>query len=96
MTVAVMAYRNAGTVLRAVGSVLGQRSGEPFEVILVAPPRDPAIHAVRLRFPQVRIVECPRPTPGSARNAAVAATNPQAQAQAENMLTGMLRQFFAG
>ncbi len=73
MTVAVMAYRNAGTVLRAVGSVLGQRSGEPFEVILVAPPRDPAIHAVRLRFPQVRIVECPRPTPGSARNAAVAA-----------------------
>ena len=30
-----------------------------------------------------------------ARNAAVAATNPQAQAQAENMLTGALRQLFA-
>ena len=31
----------------------------------------------------------------NARNAAVAATNPQAQAQAENMLTGALRQLFA-
>jgi LemA protein len=30
-----------------------------------------------------------------ARNAAVAATGPQAQAQAENMLTGALRQLFA-
>jgi glycosyltransferase involved in cell wall biosynthesis len=55
---------------RAVGSVVGQRCHEPFEVIVVTSGTDRTAAVVRERFPGVRVVELDHPAlPGEARNA---------------------------
>lgn len=55
---------------RAVRSVVEQECAEPFEVIVVTSGTDRTAEIVRQRFPQVSLVELPRPAlPGGARNA---------------------------
>jgi glycosyltransferase involved in cell wall biosynthesis len=55
---------------RAVASVVSQACPEPFEVIVVTSGTDRTAEIVRERFPEVNLVELPRPAlPGEARNA---------------------------
>jgi succinoglycan biosynthesis protein ExoA len=57
-------------IARAVSSVVGQESPWPFEVIVVTSGTDKTAEIVRREFPQVTLVELPRPAlPGEARNA---------------------------
>jgi UDP-N-acetylmuramoyl-tripeptide--D-alanyl-D-alanine ligase len=55
---------------RAVGALVAQECPEPFEIIVVTSGTDRTADIVRSRFPQVTLVELPRPAlPGEARNA---------------------------
>ncbi|HEX3834064.1 MAG TPA: glycosyltransferase, partial [Solirubrobacteraceae bacterium] len=55
---------------RAVGALVAQDCPEPFEIIVVTSGTDRTADIVRSRFPQVTLVELPRPAlPGEARNA---------------------------
>ena len=55
---------------RTVASVVNQSCPEPFEVIVVTSGTDRTAEIVRQRFPQVTLIELPRPAlPGEARNA---------------------------
>lgn len=73
MSVVVMAYRNAGTVVDAVRSVVEQVGTEQVEVIVVDSGGDGTASVVHARFPGVVVVESPhRLLPGGARNAGVA------------------------
>lgn len=66
----VISRNDEGRIERAVRSVVEQELGEPFEVIVVTSGKDSTGRIVRERFPQVRLVELPRPAlPGEARNA---------------------------
>lgn len=57
-------------IARAVASVVNQESPWPFEVIVVTSGTDRTAEIVRHEFPQVTLVELPRPAlPGEARNA---------------------------
>jgi glycosyltransferase involved in cell wall biosynthesis len=57
-------------IVRSVASVVGQESPWPFEVIVVTSGSDRTAEIVRREFPQVTLVELPRPAlPGEARNA---------------------------
>lgn len=68
---AVVISRDDGArLLRAVASVVAQESPWPFEVIVVASGERNGAALVRERFPDVTVVELPRPAlPGEARNA---------------------------
>lgn len=68
---AVVISRDDGErLLRSVESVVNQQSPWPFEVIVVASGKKNGAAAVRKRFPDVTVVELPRPAlPGEARNA---------------------------
>lgn len=55
---------------RAVGALVAQDCPVPFEIIVVTSGTDRTAEIVRSRFPQVTLVELPRPAlPGKARNA---------------------------
>lgn len=57
-------------IARTVSSVVGQDCPEPFEVIVVTSGKDRTAEIVREQFPEVTLVELPRPAlPGEARNA---------------------------
>jgi glycosyltransferase involved in cell wall biosynthesis len=57
-------------IARCVASVVAQESPWPFEVIVVTSGRDGTADIVRRDFPDVTLVELPRPAlPGEARNA---------------------------
>jgi glycosyltransferase involved in cell wall biosynthesis len=57
-------------IARTVSSVVNQRCPEPFEVIVVASGTDRTAEVVRRQFPEVTLIELPRPAlPGEARNA---------------------------
>jgi glycosyltransferase involved in cell wall biosynthesis len=57
-------------IARTVASVVGQSCPEPFEVIVVTSGTDRTAEIVRENFPEVTLVELPRPAlPGEARNA---------------------------
>jgi glycosyltransferase involved in cell wall biosynthesis len=68
---AVIISRNDETrIARAVSSVVGQEAPWPFEVIVVTSGTDRTAEIVRREFPDVTLVELPRPAlPGEARNA---------------------------
>jgi glycosyltransferase involved in cell wall biosynthesis/predicted O-methyltransferase YrrM len=66
----VISQNDAGRIERTVRSVVDQEVDEPFEVIVVTSGTDDTARIVRERFPQVRVIELPRPAlPGEARNA---------------------------
>ena len=74
LTVVVMGYRNRGTIVDAVRSVLQQESPTPFEVVVVTSGGDGSADAVRAHFPDVAVLDSSqRLLPGGARNAGVAA-----------------------
>ena len=68
---AIIISRNDETrIARTVASVVNQSCSEPFEVIVVTSGTDRTAQIVRERFPEVTLVELPRPAlPGEARNA---------------------------
>jgi glycosyltransferase involved in cell wall biosynthesis len=68
---AVIISRNDETrIARAVSGVVAQEAPWPFEVIVVTSGTDRTADIVRREFPQVTLVELPRPAlPGEARNA---------------------------
>jgi glycosyltransferase involved in cell wall biosynthesis len=68
---AIVISRDDGDKLvHAVEAVVNQECPWPFEVIVVTSGTDTGAAAVRARFPQVVVVELPRPAlPGEARNA---------------------------
>jgi glycosyltransferase involved in cell wall biosynthesis len=75
LSVVVMGYRNRGTIVRAVKSIVEQVSPEPFEVIVVTSGGDDSAELVRSAFPQVPVVEASaRLLPGGTRNTGIAAT----------------------
>lgn len=66
----VISQNDEERIERAVRSVAAQELPEPFEVIVVVSGQDRTAEIVRERFPEVRLVELPRPAlPGEARNA---------------------------
>jgi glycosyltransferase involved in cell wall biosynthesis len=66
----VISRDDEGRIERAVRSVVEQECPEPFEVIVVTSGTDRTAEVVRDRFPEVTVVELPRPAlPGEARNA---------------------------
>jgi len=59
-------------ILRTVNSVVSQECDDPFEVIVVTSGTDRTADLVREHFPDVTLVELPRPAlPGEARNAGI-------------------------
>ena len=69
LSVVVFGYHNESTILRAVGSLVGQESDEPFEVIVATSGGDNTTALVRDAFPEVAIAESPtRLLPGGVRN----------------------------
>ena len=66
----VISRNDEARIARTVASVVNQSSPEPFEVIVVASGTDRTAEVVRQRFPEVTLIELPRPAlPGEARNA---------------------------
>jgi glycosyltransferase involved in cell wall biosynthesis len=66
----VISRNDESRIARAVASVAGQEAPWPFEVIVVTSGTDRTAEVVRQQFPQVTLVELPRPAlPGEARNA---------------------------
>jgi len=66
----VISRNNEVRIARTVASVVNQRCPEPFEVIVVASGTDRTAEVVRRQFPEVTLIELPRPAlPGEARNA---------------------------
>jgi len=74
LSVIVMGYENADTIVRAVQSVLEQ-ADDDVEVVVVTSGPDDSAGRVRRAFPSLTVVDSPdRLLPGGARNAGVAAT----------------------
>jgi glycosyltransferase involved in cell wall biosynthesis len=66
----VIARDNEDRIARTVASVVGQDVPEPFETIVVVSGTDRTAAIVREQYPDVTLVELPRPAlPGEARNA---------------------------
>lgn len=66
----VISRNDESRIARTVASVVNQSCPEPFEVIVVASGTDRTAEVVRQRFPEVNLIELPRPAlPGEARNA---------------------------
>jgi glycosyltransferase involved in cell wall biosynthesis len=66
----VIARDNEATIARTVASVVGQECPEPYETIVVVSGTDRTAAVVRERFPQVTLIDLPKPAlPGEARNA---------------------------
>ena len=66
----VISRNDEDRIARAVSSVVGQDCPEPFEVIVVTSGTDRTAEVVRKEFPEVTLIELPRPAlPGEARNA---------------------------
>jgi peptidoglycan/xylan/chitin deacetylase (PgdA/CDA1 family)/GT2 family glycosyltransferase len=69
LSAVVFGYLNEDTILRAVGSLAGQESDEPFEIVVATSGGDHSAELVRSHFPDVQVVESPtRLFPGGARN----------------------------
>jgi glycosyltransferase involved in cell wall biosynthesis len=69
----VIAQNDEERIERVVCAVVDQECPEPFEVIVVTSGSDRTGQIVRESFPEVRLVELPRPAlPGEARNAGLA------------------------
>jgi glycosyltransferase involved in cell wall biosynthesis len=69
----VIAREDAHRIERVVGSVVGQITDAPVEVIVVVSGSHDTAAIVRARFPDVTLVELPDPVlPGAARNAGLA------------------------
>ena len=65
----VISRNDEGRIARTVASVVNQSCPEPFEVIVVVSGTDRTAEVVRQRFPEVTLIELPRPAlPGEARN----------------------------
>lgn len=76
ITVVVMGYANASTITEAISSLLEQRCTDGFEVVVVTSGDDGSGDLVRVRFPELALVESRvRLLPGGARNAGVAAAS---------------------
>ena len=74
MSVIVIGYRNADTIVRAVRSVADQ-SDAGVEIVVVTSGADDSAALVRAAFPAVRVVESEiRLSPGGARNAGIETT----------------------
>lgn len=74
MSVVVMGYRDAATIVRAVGSVVGQADVRT-EVVVVTSGGDDSAARVHRAFPDLTVVDVPgRLMPGGARNAGVEAS----------------------
>jgi glycosyltransferase involved in cell wall biosynthesis len=66
----VISRNDEARIARTVASVVNQSCPEPFEVIVVASGTDRTAEVVRQQFPEVTLIELPRPAlPGEARNA---------------------------
>jgi glycosyltransferase involved in cell wall biosynthesis len=66
----VIARNDEDIISRCVGSVVSQKCPRPFETIVVTSGSDRTAQIVREQFPQVTVLELPRPAfPGEARNA---------------------------
>jgi glycosyltransferase involved in cell wall biosynthesis len=66
----VISRNDEAHIARTVASVVNQSCPEPFEVIVVASGTDRTAEVVRQQFPEVTLIELPRPAlPGEARNA---------------------------
>jgi glycosyltransferase involved in cell wall biosynthesis len=75
LTVVVLGYRNAATIVAAVRSVLTQVAADPFEVVVVTSGGDDSADRVRAAFPHAAVYDSPsRLLPGQARNAGIART----------------------
>jgi GT2 family glycosyltransferase len=75
LSVVVVGYRNEGTIVRAVGSVLDQRAADRIELIVVTSGGDRSAELVRRRFPEVVVIERrQRLLPGAGRNVGLAST----------------------
>lgn len=74
ISVIVISRDDEAIIEGAVRAAVGQHCSFPFEVIVVCSGRDRTAEVVRERFPQVRVIELPRPAlPGEARNAGLRA-----------------------
>lgn len=74
LSVVVMGYENAATIVESVRSILEQTTEEPFETVVVTSGDDDSAARVRACFPSVTVLQSPtRLMPGAARNAGVAA-----------------------
>ena len=72
ISVVVLGYRNETTIVAAVASLMGQRSADPFEVVVVTSGGDGSAAAVRTAFPEVTVIDVEaRLLPGGARNRGV-------------------------
>lgn len=70
LSAVVISRDDEARIARAVASVVNQGCSEPFEVIVVTSGTDRTAEVVRDKFPEVTLVELPRPAlPGEARNA---------------------------
>ena len=70
LSAVIISRNDEARITRAVSSVVGQEAPWPFEVIVVTSGTDRTAEIVRREFPQVTLVELPRPAlPGEARNA---------------------------
>lgn len=66
----VISHNDEARIARTVASVVNQSCPEPFEIIVVVSGTDRTAEIVRQRFPEVTLIELPRPAlPGEARNA---------------------------
>ena len=75
LSVVVMSFRNSGTVERAVGSLVDQRTSRSYEIILVASGGDASAELIASKYPDVRVIEVEeRLSPGGTRNRGVAAS----------------------
>ncbi len=69
----VIARDDEDRIERAVGSVVSQKTAEPFEIIVVVSGSPETAAIVAERFPRVKLLELDRPVlPGAARNAGLA------------------------
>ncbi|MFN8594311.1 MAG: glycosyltransferase [Thermomicrobiales bacterium] len=70
LSVVIISRDDGARLLPTVASVVNQECRWPFEVIVVVSGKGNAAELVRERFPEVTVVELPRPAlPGEARNA---------------------------
>jgi glycosyltransferase involved in cell wall biosynthesis len=70
LSVIVIAQNDEATIAASIGAIVDQECPDPFEVIVVTSGTDRTAEIVRSGFPDVTIVELPKPAlPGEARNA---------------------------
>ena len=75
ISVIVPCYNSARTIARCLGSILGQRTSEPFDVTVVDSSTDETAAIVARDYPQVKLVRSEkRLIPGVARNLGVRST----------------------